>query len=61
MERQVRVITKGGTNVAPMMKRSSTMGDKGGKKDKAKGKKQNANKQKQKAKIKEGKQPKRQT
>jgi hypothetical protein len=42
-----------------MMERSSTMGDKGGKKDKAKGKKQKAHKQKQKEKVKEGKQPKR--
>ena len=49
-----------GTHVAPMMERRSTMGDRGGRKDKEKGKKQNANKQKQKAKKKEGKQPKRQ-
>jgi hypothetical protein len=35
------------------------MGDKGGKKDKAKSKKQNANKQRDKAKIKEDRQPKR--
>ena len=43
-----------------MMERRSTMGDRGGRKDKEKGKKQNANKQKQKTKKKEGKQPKRQ-
>ena len=36
----------------------STMGDKGGRKDKEKGQKQNASKQKKKARIKEEKQPK---
>ena len=39
--------------------RRSTMGDKGGRKDKAKGQKQYASKQKKKAKHKEEKQPKR--
>ena len=43
------------------LERRSTMGDRGGRKDKAKGQKQNASKQKQKAKKKEDKQPKRKT
>jgi hypothetical protein len=45
-------------NVIPLERRS-TMGDRGGRKDKAKGQKQSASKQKQKAKKKEDKQPKR--
>jgi hypothetical protein len=40
-------------------KRSDTMGDKGGKKDKEKGQKQSADKQKQKSKDKFDRQPKR--
>jgi len=44
---------------ASRCERSSPMGDKGGKKDKAKSQKQDASKQKQKAKVKQDKQPKR--